>query len=292
MRSFEPFKEAEELLFWEYKPYDSSSVEKVTNVLANLPREMTTKFTSDVYDSVPTIIKFLGLHVHPIFQKAPMYKKPSRSEDPNKGLVIVNNIDPPSKTEDVYEEPKNLTFAIFNHVKIDILTLKVYLYCLGYAPQVQTLKFSHNDFSLEEVDAIIEFLHSPNCKVRKLFFDFNPIPPSSIEKLMTVSASPTLEFLTLRACKITTPAFVKFCSGLANNWMLKLFDFYDNQIGDEALVSLRPVIKANRILETISFGKNNFSSPVCMSISLAFIEFLHLESTWRFLPRNREVSND
>ncbi len=177
-----------------------------------------------------------------------------------------------------HQELNNLTFI---SVMVDVNTLKI-LFFLLQNYKIVSLKFSSNNFTLENFDFLVNTLISKPNNIFSLAIEWNSTISvdgknadlSEIDKITEskvneellkfgqlickLSQSHKLEHLSLRANSLGNGNCMSIFENLKTNQNLKVLNLYKNNLSSTCIPELCGLLEVNRKLEEINLGANFF----------------------------------
>ena len=204
------------------------------------------------YDDALSIFDLIGTGVHPSLKK---FKNSSK-------------------------HPNTL---FFNNVFVDINTIKI-IFHLSSKYNINTLKFSCNNFNLKNLEYLINSIINKEHCVNNFTYEWNDqiiiddiqysyknIPNIEDEKLLELMektqeliaslVNSKLEILCLRGNFLGDKGALKIFNNLKINESpkLRVLNLFNNNLTDDCIQNLVDLILINKSLEEINLGKNNLT---------------------------------
>jgi hypothetical protein len=210
------------------------------------------------------------------------YKVKGRiSEDINHFYELIGVGTHPGLKISFGKEHQEISSLAFISVMVDINTLKILFFILQNF-KIVSLKFSSNNFTLENFDFLVNSLNLKPNNIFSLAIDWNGslsidgnnVDLSEVDKISEpkvaeelskfgqlickLSQSPKLEQLSLRASSLGNGYCITIFENLKLNQNLKVLNLYKNNLTSGCIPGLCGMLEVNRKLEEINLGANLF----------------------------------
>ena len=196
---------------------------------------------------------------------------------------IIGTFPHPSLRLPVGKEHIEPTFLTFQHILIDINTVRI-LSQLLINSKIISLKFSSNSFELVVLESLITALLTKTNTIFTLVYEWNHTvklentkdviswgkPEKPIEKqdihydllskvhlqLARIGTSTKIESLCLRGNYLGDDAIILLLENLKTNNSLKIINLFNNRITSKGFAVFCKFLETNKKLEEVHFGKN------------------------------------
>lgn len=189
------------------------------------------------------------------------------------------------------------TFLSFQHILVDINTVKILLILLSNC-KIVSLKFCSNNFEIPVLETLINGLINKSNSIYTFVFEWNhkvklenskevvswdhPVDDPEHNSLVNrvqlciskIPLLPKIESLCLRGNYLGDDAVLLLIDNLKNNNTLKILNLYNNCITSKSFTAFCSFLEMNRKLEEVHLGKNFLVDEDIVSLKKILGKFL------------------
>jgi hypothetical protein len=219
------------------------------------------------------------------------------SEDYNGLFELLGTSPHPSMRLPLGKEHIEPPFLSFQHILVDINTIKILLILLGCS-KIVSLKFCSNNFEVPALETLINGLINKSNSIYTLVFEWNHTlklenskeivswnPPTENPEnqslvnrahscIAKIPLMTKIESLCLRGNYLGDEAIIILTENLKNNNTLKILNLYNNCISSKSFTAFCSFLETNKKLEEVHLGKNLLVDEDLVSLKKIVGKFL------------------